>query len=167
MASHARSKSPMAAHAQGVQAALLRAGFIAAAAGAVLGASGAATASALPVPGGEKTAALLAQGGGKLLADPNGSLRGANKGVGPAVAGVAGPAKSLPVNPLSNTGADPLNNAVGTQVADFKPVSTKSVTGQLTDGQSLDDLPVTGPVARKLPGGWDSQRETAGATDTR
>jgi hypothetical protein len=45
---------------------------------------------------------------------------------------------------------DPLDNAVGTQVADFKPVSTAMATDNITKGQALEDLPVAGPVAASL-----------------
>jgi hypothetical protein len=38
-----------------------------------------------------------------------------------------------------------VDNSVGTQVADFQPVSTEAVTGPLARGSSLSDLlPATG-----------------------
>ena len=62
-----------------------------------------------------------------------GQAQGATGVVTNSLAG-AGQLKSLQLNPLANTGVDPLDNAVGTQVADFKPVSTTAVTGPLVTG---------------------------------
>lgn len=47
---------------------------------------------------------------------------------------------------------DPLDNAVGTQIADFKPLSTAVVTDSITQGGGLQDLPLVGPVTKLLPG---------------
>ncbi|GCB93239.1 hypothetical protein SALB_06020 [Streptomyces noursei] len=63
-----------------------------------------------------------------------------------------GPVKDLKLDPMANTGVDPLANGLGTQVADFKPVSTTQVTDPVTKGGSLRDLPVTGTAMRLLPG---------------
>ncbi len=65
--------------------------------------------------------------------------------------GVA-PVKDLQLNPFAKTAVDPLNNAVGTQVADFKPMSTRAVTGDLSQGASLEELPLAGTVTQLLPG---------------
>jgi hypothetical protein len=147
MASHARSKAPKAAHVPG---ALLRTGLIVAAAGAALGVGGTTTASAAsPVSG--RLPSPVADLDNSLLADPGTSIR---EGVKHAVPAVTGPVKSLQLDPLANTGVDPLTNGIGTRVSDFKPVGTELVTGPITRGASLDDLPVVGAVARKLPGGW-------------
>jgi hypothetical protein len=55
------------------------------------------------------------------------------------------PLTDLQLHPLANTGVDPVDNSVGTQVADFQPVSTEAVTGPLARGSSLSDLlPATG-----------------------
>ena len=70
---------------------------------------------------------------------------------GSTAAGIA-PVKHLRLDPLSNTGVDPLDNAIGSQVADFKPLSTASATGPLTSGGSLSDLPLIGPATGLLPG---------------
>ncbi|MBM9504620.1 hypothetical protein [Actinacidiphila acididurans] len=72
--------------------------------------------------------------------------------LGSATAGGVGPVKHLTLDPLSGTGTDPLDNAVGTQVADFRPVSTAGVTAPLTGGGSLSTLPVAGPLTALLPG---------------
>ncbi|MFG2195142.1 hypothetical protein [Streptomyces sp. NPDC048639] len=157
MASHARSKSPVAARVQGVPGALLRAGLVVAAAGAALAAGGSAGACPLHDghgqcgKGGQASPAATEGGVANSLADPGTSLR---EGTKHGVAGVAGPLKSMQLNPLAKTGVDPLDNGVGTQVADFKSVGTQSVTDNVTRGQSLDDLPLLGPAAQQLPGGW-------------
>ncbi|MGW0701437.1 hypothetical protein ACWD0A_19390 [Streptomyces sp. NPDC002867] len=125
---------------------LVRAGLTVAAAGAALGA-GSAAAQAAPAP--EPVRAQPVAGPGTALATaPLTTLTGA---VTRSVDGV-GELKSLQLNPLANTGADPLDNAVGTQVADFKPVSTTLVTDHVTRGQALEDLPVAGsPAKHALP----------------
>lgn len=54
---------------------------------------------------------------------------------------------------------DPLDNGLGSQVADFKPLSTTTVTDQVTRGGSLSTLPLMRPghrPAHRLTGG--SQR---------
>ncbi|MDT0380907.1 hypothetical protein RM572_19315 [Streptomyces sp. DSM 42041] len=56
--------------------------------------------------------------------------------------GALRPVADLPINPMAGTGSDPLDNGIGTQVADFKPIGTETVTGPLADGASLDELPV-------------------------
>lgn len=117
---------------------LLRAGLTVAAAGAALGAGAAAAQAAPPAaPVGAESV---------LGAVPLGAATGLAAN---SVAGV-GELKSLQLHPLANTGVDPLDNAVGTQVADFQPVSTALVTDNITRGQALEDLPVAGPVARGL-----------------
>lgn len=63
-----------------------------------------------------------------------------------------GPAKHLTLDPLSNTSVDPLDNAVGGRIADFKPVSTAMATDPVTRGGSLSTLPVLGTAAGLLPG---------------
>ncbi|HEY5835128.1 hypothetical protein [Streptomyces sp.] len=67
-------------------------------------------------------------------------------------AGGIGPVKHLTLDPLANTGSDPLDNAVGTRIADFQPVSTASVTGPIARGGSLSTLPVVGTAVGLLPG---------------
>ncbi|MGW7286054.1 hypothetical protein ACWGH4_11240 [Streptomyces sp. NPDC054847] len=104
--------------------AVLRAGLTVAAAGAALGAGTAAASAAVPV---ETATGLVTN----------------------SVSGV-GELKSLQLHPLANTGVDPLDNAIGTQVADFKPVSTAVATDNITRGQAIEDLPVAGPVAASL-----------------
>lgn len=61
---------------------------------------------------------------------------------------VVDPVTNLQLNPMANTGVDPLDNGVGTQVADFQPISTTDLTGTLADGASVSDLtaPLTDAV---------------------
>ncbi|MFF8385916.1 hypothetical protein [Streptomyces kanasensis] len=100
---------------------LLKAGLTVTAVGAALGAAG--TAQAADLHQVDAQAALQA--------------------VAAAVPHATAPVKNLKVNPLAETGVDPLNNGVGTQVSDFQPVSTTSATGSLT---SAPNLPVAGPL---------------------
>ncbi|MFE2379813.1 hypothetical protein [Streptomyces sp. NPDC059398] len=109
---------------------LLRIGLTVTVAGAALGMGGAAAQAATPAatPLSGPTAAL-----GSLGPSPVRVLTGA---LGYATA----PVTSLQLDPLAKTGVDPLDNAVGTQVADFKPVSTALLTSPLTSGGALKDL---------------------------
>ncbi|MEU8489601.1 hypothetical protein [Streptomyces sp. NPDC048641] len=138
MARHSAKKSSAA------QRALLRAGLTLTAAGAALG-GGAVSAGAA-----EPAAAPLASPVGDLdAAAAGGAVAGALQS---ASGGGLAPVKHLRLNPLSGTGVDPLDNAVGTQVADFKPVTTAVATGPLTKGGALADLPLVGPATSLLPG---------------
>ncbi|MGA4801010.1 hypothetical protein [Streptomyces lavendulocolor] len=108
---------------------LLKAGIAVSALGAALGVTGGAAHAVVQPP-------QLPQ---LPKTDPQAALQG-TMGAVPHVTGVA---KNLKVNPLAQTGVDPLNNGVGTQVSDFRPVDTTTATGSLT---SLPGLPVAGPV---------------------
>ncbi|MCX4548673.1 hypothetical protein OG204_23665 [Streptomyces sp. NBC_01387] len=122
MASHAAPKPR--------RTSLLRIGLTISVAGAALGAGGAAAQAATPIStGAGGPSAVL----GDLGPSPVKVLTGA---VANAVAPVAG----LQLDPLAKTGVDPLDNAVGTQVADFKPLSTAALTAPLTGGGALKDL---------------------------
>ncbi|MFF8830437.1 hypothetical protein [Streptomyces sp. NPDC015131] len=108
---------------------LLRAGLTVSALGAALGVTGGAAHAVVQppqVPQLPKT-------------DPQAALEG-TMGAVPHVTGVA---KNLKVNPLAGTGVDPLDNGVGTQVADFRPLDTTALTGSVT---SAPQLPVAGPL---------------------
>ncbi|WP_175410815.1 hypothetical protein [Streptomyces sp. TRM64462] len=108
---------------------LLKAGLTVSAVGAALGAAG-GTAQAAQLHELDPAAALQAVTG--------------------AVPHAAAPVKHFKINPLAETGVDPLDNGFGTQVADFRPVDTTSVTGSLT---SAPNLPVAGPLlGGVLPG---------------
>ncbi|GAB2599086.1 hypothetical protein GCM10027168_35060 [Streptomyces capparidis] len=115
---------------------LLRAAVVASSAGALLG--------ALPA------AASAEQAAGKP--PPADALGGAASGLEAGVAGVVGPVKRLRLNPLARTGVDPLDNTLGTSIADFPPVTTGLLTGPLASGASLAELPGVGDLVRHLPG---------------
>ncbi|MEU9332250.1 hypothetical protein AB0D49_03675 [Streptomyces sp. NPDC048290] len=59
---------------------------------------------------------------------------------------VTGPVAGLKPNPLAGTGVDPLDNGVGTQLADFQPVTSKMLTGPVAQAPSVGGLPVVGPL---------------------
>ena len=118
---------------------LLRAGLTVAAAGAVLGAGSAAAQAAPAVQAPAVPVGAESVPGAAPLGAATGVLTNSVDGVGQL--------KSLQLHPLANTGVDPLDNAVGTQVADFQPVTTAVVTDNVTRGQALEDLPVAGPLA--------------------
>ncbi|MFE7671355.1 hypothetical protein ACFU5N_03975 [Streptomyces albidoflavus] len=137
MARHAAPSRPTAPRA------LLRAGLTLGALGAALTA-GAATAQAAEEQPGAAT--------GETLSAVTGAVGIAAGSLDSATTHSLGPVKNLQLNPLAGTGTDPLDNTVGTQVADFQPVSTEAVTGSLSNGGSLTDLPVVGQVTGLLPG---------------
>ncbi|MFD7862577.1 hypothetical protein [Streptomyces sp. NPDC057682] len=125
---------------------LLRAGLTVTAVGAALGAGGAA-AQAAPLP------LVQATGTDTSIGDATEAAGGAVTGaLGSAVGNGLAPVTHLRLDPLAGTGVDPLDNGVGTQVADFKPVSTALVTDPLTSGGALKDLPVVGQVTGLLHG---------------
>ncbi|MFJ5706144.1 hypothetical protein [Streptomyces sp. NPDC093105] len=130
MARHAEPKDPR-------RGLLFKAGLgVTAAGAAVFGAAAAAQAAApvpLPVDSLTRTDAGAAGAG---------ALTGVAHGVGPLT--------RLQLDPLAKTGVDPLANGVGAQVADFKPVGTDLVTGHLTRGGAVADLPVAGPLTQQL-----------------
>ncbi|GAA3129903.1 hypothetical protein GCM10010521_15030 [Streptomyces rameus] len=59
---------------------------------------------------------------------------------------VTGPVAGLKPNPLAGTGVDPLDNGVGTQLADFKPVGSRTLTAPLAQARSLGSVPVVGQL---------------------
>ncbi|MGW3725333.1 hypothetical protein [Streptomyces sp. NPDC000851] len=63
-----------------------------------------------------------------------------------------GPVTGLKPNPLAGTGVDPLDNGVGAQVADFKPVTSRVLTGPTAQAQSIGSMPVVGQAAGQLNG---------------
>lgn len=65
---------------------------------------------------------------------------------------VTGPVAGLKPNPLAGTGVDPLDNGVGTQLADFRPLSSKSLTGPVAQAPSVGGIPVVGQVTGLLGG---------------
>ncbi|MGC5038279.1 MULTISPECIES: hypothetical protein [unclassified Streptomyces] len=63
---------------------------------------------------------------------------------------VTGPVAGLKPNPLAGTGVDPLDNGVGTQLADFKPMTSQALTGPVAQAQSIASIPVVGQAAGLL-----------------
>ncbi|MFF7135003.1 hypothetical protein ACFZBZ_21915 [Streptomyces sp. NPDC008196] len=63
---------------------------------------------------------------------------------------VTGPVAGLKPNPLAGTGVDPLDNGVGTQLADFQPLTSQALTGPVAQAQSIGSMPVVGQVAGLL-----------------
>ncbi|MFZ3559469.1 MULTISPECIES: hypothetical protein [unclassified Streptomyces] len=125
-----------------VRRTLMRVGLTVTAAGAVVAAGG-ASASAAPIP------LPQTQTGDENL---DGAAAGVSTALDSATANGLGTLKKLPIDPLAGTGVDPLDNSIGTQVADFVPVSTAAVTGPVASGASLEELPVVGPATSVLPG---------------
>jgi hypothetical protein len=79
----------------------------------------------------------------------------------PALAGLSGatshavtPVKTLRLDPLAASSADPLSNAVALQPDQpgDKPVSTALATDSLSRGGGLSSLPLVGPLSGVLPG---------------
>ncbi|MFJ8188588.1 hypothetical protein ACIQ8D_02135 [Streptomyces sp. NPDC096094] len=128
----ARHASPRTPHAQRALVAL-------ATTGAAL-AAGAGTASA---DGGETIAGLAhtrPTSVGNI--DPQAGLQAVTGMVGY----VTGPVADLKPNPLAGTGVDPLDNGVGTKVADFQPLASTALTGPVAQARSLGAVPVAGQV---------------------
>ncbi|MFG2945055.1 hypothetical protein [Streptomyces adustus] len=111
-------------------------------AGVALGAgAGAAAAAAGPVPDVPRT-----HPGTVGAVDPQAGLNGL---LG-SVRYISGPLSELKPNPLAGTGVDPLDNGVGTRLSDFKPLSSKSLTGPIAQAQSIGGIPVVGQVTGLL-----------------
>ncbi|MFC3578463.1 hypothetical protein ACFOZ0_35425 [Streptomyces yaanensis] len=111
-------------------------------AGAALG-TGAATASAATAPVVDVMRTRTAPLG---KADPQAGLRALSGTVGY----VTGPLADLKPNPLAGTGVDPLDNGVGTQLADFKPLSSQALTRPVAQASSLGGVPVLGQALRAV-----------------
>ncbi|GAA3158258.1 hypothetical protein GCM10010451_02560 [Streptomyces virens] len=127
MARHKAPRTPAARRALAVLAT----------AGVALGA-GAATASAAD------SGPLLGDAG--RVAGPAASTV-AGTVAGPVAGPVAGTVAGLKPNPLAGTGVDPLDNGVGTQVADFRPVDSRAVIGPVAQAPSVGSIPVVGPAS--------------------
>ncbi|MER6306460.1 hypothetical protein [Streptomyces sp. NPDC001657] len=158
MPSHARPKPSR------VPRTLLRAGLVVSAAGAALAGGGAATAGAAPAStphhspdhgpdrhsndrhGNDR------HGNDRHSTDTGATAHALTGALLTSAAGGVGPLKNIQVDPLANTGVDPLANGVGTRVADFKPLSTTLVTGSLSHGAAVRDVPLVNKVERILPG---------------
>ncbi|WP_069770874.1 hypothetical protein [Streptomyces sp. LUP30] len=80
--------------------------------------------------------------------DPQAGLQGA---LG-SLSYVTGTVSGLKPNPLAGTGVDPLDNGVGTQLADFQPLTSQMLTGPVAQAQSIGSIPVVGDVTKVLGG---------------
>ncbi|MFF7332992.1 hypothetical protein ACIQU5_16290 [Streptomyces sp. NPDC090306] len=65
---------------------------------------------------------------------------------------VTGPLSDIQPNPLAGTGVDPLDNGVGAQLADFKPLTSQALTAPVAEAKSIGSMPVIGGVTRLLQG---------------
>ncbi|WP_432746346.1 hypothetical protein H7827_17260 [Streptomyces sp. JH002] len=100
------------------------------------------------------TGAVVAAAGGASASPTTDNIGAALAGTQTALTyGLAGPL-DLQLNPLAGTVADPLTNGVDTQVADFQPVGTTTLTQPLSEGASTNDLlgGLTAPVTSLLGG---------------
>ncbi|MGW5634561.1 hypothetical protein [Streptomyces sp. NPDC003832] len=61
-----------------------------------------------------------------------------------------GTVSSLKPNPLAGTGADPLDNGIGTQLADFRPLTSKMLTGPVAQAESIGSIPLVGQAVDLL-----------------
>ncbi|MFJ8197672.1 hypothetical protein [Streptomyces sp. NPDC096152] len=134
----------MARHASPSRPTARRALFALATAGVAVGA-GATTAAAdtLPVVGAEHRPTSLGR------VDPQAGMAATTGTVGY----VTGPVAGLKPNPLAGTGVDPLDNGVGTQLADFRPLTSRALTGPVAQAPSVGSIPVLGQVTGLLGGG--------------
>jgi hypothetical protein len=109
-----------------------RALAVLATAGMALGAGAAAAAAA----GTGSVLDMVHTSAGKT--DPRAGLKAA----GDTLSYTTGAVTGLKPNPLAGTGVDPLDNSVGTEVADFKPMSSREVTGPVAQAPSIGGMPV-------------------------
>lgn len=63
---------------------------------------------------------------------------------------VTGPVAGLKPNPLAGTGVDPLDNGVGTQLADFQPLTSTALTGPVAQAPSVGSIPLVGQLVGGL-----------------
>ncbi|WP_329412987.1 hypothetical protein OG802_22180 [Streptomyces sp. NBC_00704] len=80
--------------------------------------------------------------------DPQAGLQGALGSLSYVTGTVAG----LKPNPLAGTGVDPLDNGVGTQLADFRPLTSQMLTAPVAQARSIGSIPVVGDVTKVLGG---------------
>lgn len=134
----------MARHASGKNPTARRALVALATAGAALGA-GAGTAAADTAPAVDMMRTRPASPGNL---DPQAGVQALSGTLGY----ITGPLSGLKPNPLAGTGVDPLDNGIGAQLADFKPLSSQSLTRPLAQAPSLGSMPVVGQALGVLGG---------------
>ncbi|NEC27917.1 hypothetical protein G3I20_15425 [Streptomyces sp. SID8111] len=132
----------MARHVSPKKPTVRRALAVLATAGAALGA-GAASAAAVTEP---LTGVAESRPTSLGDVDPQAGLQALTGTVGY----VTGPVAGLKPNPLAGTGVDPLDNGVGTQLADFQPLTSQALTGPVAQAPSVDSIPVVGQVTGLL-----------------
>jgi hypothetical protein len=142
---HQKAASTMARHDSSQTSTGRRVLAVLATAGVALGvgASAASAATGAPVPD-----AVNGRTGSIGSLEPLAGVQGALGGL-PFVTGAV---SGLKPNPLAGTGVDPLDNGVGTQLADFKPVTSQMLTAPVAQAQSIGSIPVLGEVTKVLGG---------------
>ena len=108
----------------------------------------------------ERESASAVQVGDRVGTTRSDSRKAVTESAGPAVTNSIRPITNLQLHPLAKTGVDPLDNAVGTQVADFQPVSTAILTDPLTSGGAI------GSRMASLPWPWVASASRLAATET-
>ncbi|MFF2998425.1 hypothetical protein ACFVTC_28310 [Streptomyces sp. NPDC057950] len=126
----------MARHASGKNPTARRALVALATAGAALGA-GAATAAADTAPAVDAMRSRSASAG-------NLDAQAGAQALSGTLGYITGPLADLKPNPLAGTGVDPLDNGIGAQLADFKPLTSQALTRPLAQAPSLGSVPVVG-----------------------
>ncbi|MET9735557.1 hypothetical protein ABZZ79_34500 [Streptomyces sp. NPDC006458] len=63
-----------------------------------------------------------------------------------------GTVSSLKPNPLAGTGVDPLDNGIGTQLADFRPLTSQMLTAPVAQAESIGSIPLLGQATELLGG---------------
>ncbi|MEU3978785.1 hypothetical protein AB0F77_01530 [Streptomyces sp. NPDC026672] len=126
----------MARHASPSRSTARRALIALATAGAALGAAtataSAATAPSRPAPLGD--------------VDPGAGLSALTTSLRYSV----GALQDLKPNPLAGTGVDPLDNGVATQLADFRPLASHTLTAPIAQAESLGSVPMAGGLLGTL-----------------
>ncbi|AZM64552.1 MULTISPECIES: hypothetical protein [unclassified Streptomyces] len=103
-------------------------------------------------PAARRALAVLATAGAALGAGAT-TAAAVETGVLPDNAGqVVGTVADLKPNPLAGTGVDPLDNGLRTQVADFRAVDSRAVTGPVAQAPSVGGIPGAGQVTELLRG---------------
>ncbi|WP_328342794.1 hypothetical protein [Streptomyces violaceus] len=98
-------------------------------------------------------AATAAAGTGSVLDVVHTSLgQTDSQAASDTLAHTTGAVTGLKPNPLAGTGVDPLDNSVGTEVADFRPMTSREVTGPVAQAPSVGGIPAveqaTEPLSR-------------------
>nr|WP_184346193.1 hypothetical protein [Streptomyces olivoverticillatus] len=143
MASHARHARSAPVPPPRLRRTLRRVG-VTVSAGAALVAAGAAEAQAAQGP-----QAPRAQLGRTDIAA---AFQGTGIALEKSVQGLSPVVKTFKYHPLAATPVDPVDNGIGTKIADFKPISTQALTNPIHSTGQLRDLPLVGQLLGILPG---------------